>query len=190
MKEATTMDLRIVKTKRSIRNAFLNLLNQKPLEQITVTELAQQAEINKGTFYLHYHDIYDLAHQLQTEVLQDILNSLPQADELLMDLSKFTVTLFHAFYNHQREIDLLFSGNQSSVLPVRIQEELKGYFYERFPQTKKDPKFNIFLSYSVCGGYYAYLENHKTFGLEQVVQTIGEISRSFDKQWDFYKNKF
>ena len=58
------MDLRIIKTKRSIRNALFQLLSQKPLEQITVRELAQQAEINKGTFYLHYHDIYDLVHQL------------------------------------------------------------------------------------------------------------------------------
>lgn len=190
MKEATAMDLRIVKTKRSIRNAFLNLLNQKPLEQITVTELAQQAEINKGTFYLHYHDIYDLSDQLQTEVLQSILQSLPRADELIRDSGKFTIALFQTFHQHQKEIELLFSGNQSLVLPVRVEKELKGFLYQHLPQTREDTKFNIFLSYCVYGSYYAYLENHKTFGLEQVVQTIGEISRGFDKQWDFYKNKF
>ena len=179
------MDLRIVKTKRSIRNAFLTLLGQKPLEQITIRELTQQAEINKATFYLHYHDIYDLADQLQTELLQVILQSLPQPDELLRDSAKFTTALFQTFYQHQKEIDLLFSGSQSSVLPVRIEAELKSFLYEHFPQTKEDRKFNIFLSFSVYGGYYAYLENHKKFGLEQVVETIGEFSRYFDRQWNF-----
>lgn len=183
------MDLRIIKTKRSIRNAFLKLLSQKPLEQITVRELAQQAEINKGTFYLHYHDIYDLSDQLQTEVLQDILKSLPQADELLQDSCRFTTMLSRTFYQHQQEIDLLFAGSQSSVLPKRLETELKQFFYRHFPQCKENTRFHIFLSYSVYGGYYAYLENHKKFGLEQVVQTIGEISRNFDSQWDFYHSQ-
>ncbi len=182
-----SIDLRIIKTKRSIRNALFQLLSQKPLEQITVRELAQQAEINKGTFYLHYHDIYDLVHQLQTQVLQDILKSLPQAEELLLDSSRFTLALFHTFYQHQQEIDLLFSGSQSAVLPVQIEQELKQYLHEHIPQTKDDPKFNIFLSYSVYGGYYAFQENHKRFGPEQVAETIGELSQCLDRQWDFSK---
>ena len=55
------MDLREIKTQRSIRNAFLQLRSEKPLERIRVKELAELAEISKGTFYLHYHDVYDLS---------------------------------------------------------------------------------------------------------------------------------
>ena len=55
------MDLRTEKTKRSIINSFLELRSRKPLEKITVKELSEKAEINKATFYLHYHDIYDLS---------------------------------------------------------------------------------------------------------------------------------
>ena len=56
------MDLRVIKTRESIEQAFLSLLNKKPLGKITVVELAAKARINKGTFYLHYDDINDL-HQ-------------------------------------------------------------------------------------------------------------------------------
>ena len=55
-----THDLRVVKTLDSIERALLKLLESKPLDRITVTELARTAMINKGTFYLHYVDIYDL----------------------------------------------------------------------------------------------------------------------------------
>ena len=43
-------DLRIVKTKRAIMNELTDLLKAKSIGKITVTELAQRAEINKGTF--------------------------------------------------------------------------------------------------------------------------------------------
>ncbi len=53
-------DLRVIKTEESIEQAFLSLLSKKPLQRISIVELAREARINKGTFYLHYTDIYDL----------------------------------------------------------------------------------------------------------------------------------
>ena len=48
-------------TKMMILNAMTGLLKEKPIQNITVKELCERAEINRGTFYLHYHDIYDLS---------------------------------------------------------------------------------------------------------------------------------
>ena len=48
------MDLRIEKTRRAIKKAFLALLCVKRLEQITVKELCAAADINRATFYAHY----------------------------------------------------------------------------------------------------------------------------------------
>lgn len=56
------MDLRIKKTKRAIRSAFAELIKEKPMEKITVKEIAERAEINKTTFYAHYETVYDLVH--------------------------------------------------------------------------------------------------------------------------------
>lgn len=53
-------DLRVSKTLRAIDAAFMDLIVRKPVQKITVTELARRAEISKGTFYLHYLDIFDL----------------------------------------------------------------------------------------------------------------------------------
>lgn len=57
-------DLRVIKTKRAIQQAGLTLILKKPINKITITELAQTALINKGTFYLHYADIYALYDEL------------------------------------------------------------------------------------------------------------------------------
>lgn len=59
------MDLRIEKTEREIKNAFIGLRAKKPLEKITVRELCGLACINKSTFYAHYRDIYDLSDSME-----------------------------------------------------------------------------------------------------------------------------
>ena len=65
------MDLRIEKTRNSIVNTFLELRSKKDLEKITVKELCEKAQINKSTFYSHYHDIYDLSEHLEDEVVRE-----------------------------------------------------------------------------------------------------------------------
>ena len=68
------MDLRIEKTEKGIKNAFIELRSKKPLEKITVRELCEIARINKSTFYSHYKDIYDLSDTLEGEAVSHIRN--------------------------------------------------------------------------------------------------------------------
>lgn len=54
-------------TKRSICDALVSLLKEKPLEKISVTEVCQRADVNRSSFYKHYLDIYDLMDKLEDE---------------------------------------------------------------------------------------------------------------------------
>ncbi len=168
------MDLREKKTKRNIKNAFIELRAHKALERITIKELAEKAEISKATFYLHYHDIYDLSDQLQKEVIQDILNSLDHPELLMTDSTAFTAALFHAFYAQQTLIDILFSGSQSAVLPLNIEKELKKYIFERTPSSRQNPQLNILLTYQILGGYHVYQQYHKQYDLDFILNVISE----------------
>ncbi len=61
-------DRRVKYTKLAIREAFLSLLDEKPLDKISVTEICKRADINRGTFYSHYTDAYDLKQHLEQEL--------------------------------------------------------------------------------------------------------------------------
>ncbi len=63
-------DRRVRKTKKLMTDALAQLLMEKPLSAISVREIAELADINRGTFYLHYRDIYDMARQLQDEIIE------------------------------------------------------------------------------------------------------------------------
>ena len=70
------MDLRIQRTRKNIRDAFIELRSRKPIEKITVKELAEAAFINKATFYQHYEDLYDLSESMENELIDNIISSI------------------------------------------------------------------------------------------------------------------
>lgn len=69
-------DYRIRVTKMLLRKAFVELLLNKPIQSISIKELCDTAGINRGTFYKHYTDIYDLLHQIEEEMLEDFKAAL------------------------------------------------------------------------------------------------------------------
>ena len=70
------LDARVRYTRRVIQEALLTLLEQKPLNKITVTELCALAQINRATFYAHYADCYAVLNALEDGLLRAFENSL------------------------------------------------------------------------------------------------------------------
>lgn len=64
------IDRRVLYTKKAIRDSFLDLLEEKPIEKISVTEICKNADINRGTFYAHYADPYELKNSIEKELVE------------------------------------------------------------------------------------------------------------------------
>ena len=52
------MDRRSRRTRNALTTALMALLKERPLKSITVTELAELADVNRATFYVHFQDVY------------------------------------------------------------------------------------------------------------------------------------
>lgn len=61
-------DLRVVKTKKLIRDALVSLIAEKGFDSVTVNDIAGRAQINRSTFYLHYTDKYELLEKITAEI--------------------------------------------------------------------------------------------------------------------------
>jgi AcrR family transcriptional regulator len=57
-------------TKKVIKESLYRLLEEMPLQKITVKGLCELADINRGTFYTHYSDIYDLVEKLENDIVK------------------------------------------------------------------------------------------------------------------------
>ena len=65
-------DIRVIKSKKAIRNAIFTILDTKPINKITIKEVAEAANINRKTFYAHYSCIEDIVNELENELVQSI----------------------------------------------------------------------------------------------------------------------
>ncbi|KGE18858.1 TetR/AcrR family transcriptional regulator [Paenibacillus wynnii] len=97
-------DLRVIRTKESIRHALVELINEKGFEAITVKDLTTRAKINRGTFYAHYQDKFDLMTKCEEEIMLDLSRLTKQSypsviaaletDSQTLNPFSFTVSLF------------------------------------------------------------------------------------------------
>ncbi|MBQ5992113.1 MAG: TetR/AcrR family transcriptional regulator [Clostridia bacterium] len=83
---------RVQATKRLLREALTSLLAEKPLRSITVKELCERAQINRGTFYAHYADVYDMLDQIEADMEADFYAALEPVLSSAYDLTPPTAT--------------------------------------------------------------------------------------------------
>lgn len=73
------VDRRVRKTRALLRQALVRLMAEKSIQDITVTQLCAACDVNRGTFYLHYTDVFQLLHSIEDELLVEferVLDSL------------------------------------------------------------------------------------------------------------------
>lgn len=177
------MDLRVEKTERAIKNAFLELRSKKPLEKIRIKEMCEKACINKSTFYAHYPDIYGLSDAIEMEVVESIMNDIPVRNPAKGNIAEFTRELTYAFTAQSSLINMLFSGSQQSHLANRIEKSIKERIFKEHPEFEKEVYWNVLLSYCIQGAYWAFQGNREYDG-SQVVEIISKVTQKIQPLYE------
>lgn len=119
-----TLDRRIRKTRRVIRQCLTELLKTKRIQDITVREISEKADINRGTFYLHYRDIFDLMEQIENELLEeleDVLNHF-KASDLLSNPALVFTRVFHLVKENSDMVSILIGQNGDINFVNRLKD--------------------------------------------------------------------
>ncbi len=119
------MDRRIQKTKKAFYLAFLELLKTKNVDQITVTALVQEADVNRSTFYKHYVEKEDLLN----EMIESVLNDLRTAyDEPYKQTTTFSIENLQPYmikiFDHVYKNQLFYSHVISSKIGPDFQNRV------------------------------------------------------------------
>ncbi len=79
MEEKKKTDPRIVRTRRLLKDAFVELIQEIDIEKLSVNRLAERATINRVTFYLHYRDIPDMLEKMADEMMSNLIEVWKEA---------------------------------------------------------------------------------------------------------------
>ena len=122
-----------VRSRKLINEALADLLTEKPLDKITVTDVVRRADINRGTFYAHYRDIPDvvdhLIHQTFSVIRDAMIDKLDNPDDLGYTLLSALQSILEADLSFYSKI---LNSSASSIM----QEQLIAVVMEMMLENK------------------------------------------------------
>lgn len=105
-------DRRVRYTKMVLRESFLELLKDTPMSKITVTDVCERADVNRGTFYAHYSDTYDLMEKIETELIETVRAALNRHDGKPDSTRGVITEILHCIAENEELCRILLSGGQ------------------------------------------------------------------------------
>lgn len=177
------MDLRIVKTRKGIKEAYLNLRKSSILENIKVKDICNIALINKTTFYKHYKDVYDLNNQLEDEAINNFINDVTEKDCLFDNPEKFIKSVAWAAEKNQEALKPIFDGSNE-----RMYRKLEKRFSDYYKELLGDDADEVMIMFAIGGISYTLKELYfkKATMKEKLCASIGRL---VDTVQDKYKKK-
>ena len=169
-------DRRITKTRKAIYNAFLQLLNKKDYETITVQEIIDLADVGRSTFYSHYES----KELLLDELCQKLFHHLFERDEHLSP-KDYLAHIFHHFKKNQDHVSsLLLSKNDYFIRQLRKELEHDVYPMVADELIQSHPNIpHSYLKHLVVSHFIEtlswWLKKGKSYSEQEVVQFYLEI---------------
>ncbi|MEA4986677.1 MAG: TetR/AcrR family transcriptional regulator [Anaerovorax sp.] len=172
---------RVSETKERIKTAFLELYAKKPIDKITIKQVTEKAQINRGTFYVYYMDIYDLLEKIEDEVIalfkeriETVILTLLRGNKLDSDV------LPEAFFRENPEmISLVFGERAEPRMINKIKEIAKGIATHELQlnvegdtlEAKKTRYILEYISAAQVGLVTAWFRNH----MDMPMDFLGEL---------------
>lgn len=188
-------DERVTKTKKLIKTALSELIQEKGFDHVSITDLTQRANINRGTFYLHYQDKYDLLEKLENEVLDDIntnaenfIKSIKDIDFLGEDFSNEIKPFINKVFTYIKENYIIMKVILGPKSDMRFQNKIKKALNILLTEKGWDNYFdsqntfvskNYFISYLVSA-HIGVIRQWIDSGMNESAENMAEmISKMF-----------
>lgn len=183
-------DRRTIKTERAIRNAFLQLLERKSINNITVAEISELADIGRGTFYLHYKDIYDLYEKIENEAFEQLGRfydaSFP-SDNHPISLLAYIEKSTEYIYTNEKIFSLLMKSKNNILTTQKLKELFRSKIVRIIAilSEGKVSEYDTVVTAFVISGVIGVLEEWIGAGMTQSPSQISEILHKILMKLDF-----
>ncbi|MFA7514883.1 MAG: TetR/AcrR family transcriptional regulator [Bacilli bacterium] len=151
-----TTDRRVRRSKKVIENTMIKLLKTQRINQITVKKLCEISDVNRGTFYHHYLDIYDLINQIENQLIAELKQRLAKysPDQINHDALPLFKEIVQFIDEKANTVMVLFKGKEGDLFLKKIVNLVKtiasqnwGKLYHRL----NSQNYDYFLEYAIFG---------------------------------------
>lgn len=149
-------DRRVRRTKKLLTQALTQLLQEKQINEITVKELTDLADMNRGTFYLYYKDMFDMLEKIEDGMFEalDAIVSLHEHDDVSQQTKPILLDLFRFIEDNQEMCRVLLSPHGDMNFLHRLNEVVREKCLRAWPNIRKEKgeaDFDYHYSFVVFG---------------------------------------
>lgn len=150
------VDRRVRKTRRQLRECLITLLKEKKVQDITVRELTDMADLNRGTFYLHYKDVFDLLEKTEAELQEDFNQLVCKHDAVDLNQRPSVIfnEIYYLVYDNADLIEILLGENGDLSFVNRLKQLIREKCLKDWMEVFRSGNaaaFDAFFSFIVSG---------------------------------------
>lgn len=174
------LDRRVIRTRKLLREAFLELMNEQQFQQITVQDITDRAMINRATFYAHFDDKYALFDYSIKTLFQEhleskMLDTRRLTFENLRALSLATLTFLSQFIEHcapSQRNDLPFEKQIQSHLREILCQWLDQLDPTNSPENISTDLIATATSSAIFGAVMHYARGNNSLSQEDYIEQL------------------
>lgn len=177
------IDKRVVNTKNAIFDAFKQLVQQKDMADISISELTQKANITRSTFYMYYDTVGDVRSDIENEIVARIDKIMSEADLLnsITDPYPLFSALASEITEQDRDNRYILSSTNSGQLLDKINERFVTAYVHFITEVNDGTdigKARYIAAFTIAGmtECFKIWFNHKSsITLEELCKNIAEV---------------
>lgn len=166
-------------TQNAIKSSFLKLLNERPLDKISVKDIVEDCGVNRNTFYYHFQDIYALVESIFEEETSRVIQSTSiQEDwqEAFIEATRFAMenkrAIYHIYHSITRE--------QLENYLLRVSDDLMNRFVRKQAEglvvSQEDIHYIAsFYKHAIAGILLDWLQNGMKENPEYAIRKMGTL---------------
>lgn len=167
------MDRRVKYTRMVLRDSLLNLLSTKSLDQISISELCREADVNRNTFYNHYNAPFEIFHELEDDIFEDLQRQLKN----VKDQKKIILIACKVLEKNKKMSKIIYSDIEHSRILSKVISSLStiGSQNQEKTQTEQEKELVRYLHIFGEKGAVAIIKDWVISGFNQPVESIAEF---------------
>ena len=174
-------DRRVRRTKKLLSQGLIQLMQEKQVKDITVRELADLVDVNRGTFYLYYCDIFDMLDSIEQELFEQ-LNHLIEAhkgEPVLTHALPVLQELFHLIEDNRDICRVLLSENGDMKFLEKLSDVVQREFRTDWLAGVRTDE--IAFDYSYAFGALGFIGLLRTWLNRNCAEKADDMARLADK---------
>ncbi|MEH7414588.1 TetR/AcrR family transcriptional regulator [Neobacillus drentensis] len=178
-------DRRIIKSKKAMRDALISLMQEKDFKDITIMEIVETAELNRGTFYKHYQYKEDLLNEMIDEVITDLIESYrePYKNIDLFEVNNLTtsaIKIFDHVSKYANFYSLIFQSETLNGFERKLCTVLKDLalndLIDCFPKPSINPELHAsYQAYAILGLIIEWISGGFKYSPSYMAEQLLEI---------------